>query len=83
MSDPNVSEDLIRSSLAELEGLIMEAEDIAERKKTWRAECKGAGLDPKQIERVAKLKREKERNADKVDEEDAIFELYKDAAGVQ
>ena len=82
MADPNVAEDLIRSSLAEIEVLMDEADELSERKKVWRAECKGAGLDSKLIERLAKLKREKSKNSDKVDEEEAIFEIYKNATGI-
>lgn len=79
MSDPNPSEELIRQNVAIAESYMDEAEDLANRKKEWKAEVKGQGLDPALIEKVAKLKR---ADPDKVSETEAIFDIYKGAAGL-
>ncbi len=80
MTDLNVSEEMLRSAMDQLEGLIIEAGDIAQRKKEWRAECKNQGLDPKIIEKVVKLKR---ADQDKIAEEEMITDVYKRAAGLE
>lgn len=73
------NEELIRSHLDQAAGFLDEAEELAERKKEWRAECKGAGLEPALIEKTIKLMRE---NPDKRDEREFILDSYKRIAGV-
>ena len=79
MSDPNVSEGLIRQHIASCEAFLDEAEDLANRRKEWKAEVKGAGLDAGLIEKTVKLKR---ADPDKVSETEAIFDIYKRVAGL-
>ncbi|MEY8802183.1 GapR family DNA-binding domain-containing protein [Leisingera sp. XS_AS12] len=80
MSDPNVSEELIRSHMDRCAGLLDEAEELAGRKKEWKAECKGAGLDAALVEKVVKMKRE---DKDKRDEKEFLLDAYKRAGGVE
>jgi uncharacterized protein (UPF0335 family) len=79
MSDPNVSEELILSHLDQCAGLIDEADELANRKKEWRAECKSVGLDPKLIEKTVKIKR---ADKNKLDEEEFTLDAYKRVAGI-
>lgn len=79
MSDPNVSEDLIRQHVSMCEGYLDEAEDLAKRKKEWRSEVKGVGLDPALIEKTVKIKR---ADKDMLQETEALLDIYKRAAGV-
>lgn len=79
MSDPNPSEVLIRQHVSVAESYMDEAEELASRKKDWKAEVKALGLDPALIEKVAKLKR---ADPDKVSEDEAIFDIYKRAEGL-
>ncbi|WP_411839577.1 GapR family DNA-binding domain-containing protein [Paracoccus sp. ME4] len=79
MSDPNPSEELIRQHVSVAGSYMDEAEELATRKKEWKAEVKGLGLDPALIEKVAKLKR---ADPDKISEDEAIFDIYKRAEGL-
>lgn len=79
MPNDTVADDLIRSHLDQCAGLLDEAAELAERKKEWRTDCKGAGLDPAIIEKAVKLKRE---DKDKRDEREFLLDEYKRVAGV-
>ena len=79
MADLNVSEELVRDSMEQINGLLNEADELSARKKEWRAECKNVGLDPKIIEKVVKLKR---ADPEKVAEEDMLLDVYKRVAGI-
>ncbi|MBW3243483.1 DUF2312 domain-containing protein [Epibacterium sp. DP7N7-1] len=79
MSD-TVTDELIRAHLDQAAGFLDEAEEIGKRKKEWRAECKGAGLDPALIEKTAKLRRE---DKSKRDEQEFIMDAYKRVAGIE
>jgi uncharacterized protein (UPF0335 family) len=80
MPDLNVSEELVLEKMDQLTGLIDEADELATRKKEWRADCKNAGLDAKIIEKVVKMKR---ADPDKIAEEEAITDTYKRVAGLE
>lgn len=75
----NVTDDLIRAHLDQAAGFLDEAEELSNRKKEWRAECKGVGLDPALIEKTAKMKRE---DKDKRDEKEFVLDAYKRVAGI-
>ena len=73
------SAEQIRAFIERFERLEGQKQDIADLQKDVMAEAKGAGYDPKILRKVIA---ERKRNADDVAEEQAVFEMYREALGM-
>ncbi|ADO43133.1 conserved hypothetical protein [Ketogulonicigenium vulgare Y25] len=74
-----VAADEIRSIVARYEALEAEKKYVAEQMKEVMAEAKGRGYDTKVLRKVIALRK---RDQNDVAEEEAIFDLYKQAMGM-
>ena len=77
-SSHRVAADELRSFVERYERLEAEKKDIADQQKEVIAEAKGRGYDTKALRRLVSHRK---KDADQVAEEEAIFELYKEALG--
>jgi len=74
-----VTADELRQFVERMERLYQEKCDIADLEKEVMAEAKGRGYDTKIIRRILAIRK---RDADDIAEEEAVFELYKEALGM-
>lgn len=74
-----VTADELRAFVERIERLDAEKKDIAEQQKEVMAEAKGRGYDTKVLRKIIALRK---READDVAEEEAVFEMYKEALGM-
>ncbi|WP_442772707.1 GapR family DNA-binding domain-containing protein [Paenirhodobacter enshiensis] len=74
-----VTADELRQFIEQYESLEAEKQDIAEQMKDVMAEAKGRGYDTKVIKRIIAIRK---RDRDDVAEEEAVFDLYKQALGM-
>ena len=75
----SVTADELRQFIEQYEHLEAEKKDIAEQQKDIMSEAKGRGYDTKVIKKIIAIRK---RDRDDVAEEDAIFEVYKQALGM-
>jgi uncharacterized protein (UPF0335 family) len=79
-NDPyNVTADELRQFIERYEQLEAEKKDLLEQQKELMAEAKGRGYDTKVMRKIIALRK---RKADDIAEEEAIFEMYKQALGM-
>jgi len=74
-----VTADELRQFIERFERLEAEKKDLADQQKEVMAEAKGRGYDTKVLRKVIA---ERKRDRDDVAEEQAVFEMYKDALGM-
>ena len=74
-----VAADELRQFIERFEQLEAEKKDIAERQKEVMAEAKARGYDTKVMRKVIALRK---REPDDIAEEEAVFEMYKEALGM-
>lgn len=81
MSDQSyrVTADELRQFIERWERLDSERKDIADQQKEVMAEAKARGYDTKIMKMIIKTRA---RSADDVAEEEAVFEMYKEALGM-
>lgn len=75
----SVTADELRQFIERIEQLDAEKRDIAEQRKDTMAEAKGRGYDTKIIAKIIALRK---RDANDVEEEEAILSIYKSALGM-
>ncbi|MFT4149218.1 MAG: DUF2312 domain-containing protein [Paracoccaceae bacterium] len=75
----SVTADELRQFIERAEQLAAEKRDIAEQEKDLFAEAKGRGYDTKVMKKIIA---QRKRKADDIAEEEAIFEIYKSALGM-
>jgi len=68
----------LRAFVERFERLEAEKKDIADQQKEVMAEAKGRGYDTKALRRLIALRK---KDPDVVSEEEAVFELYRNALG--
>lgn len=73
------SAEQIRAFVERFERLEAEKKDIADQQKEVMAEAKSTGYDPKILRKIVA---ERKRDADDVAEEQAVFEMYREALGM-
>lgn len=79
-NDPyNVTADELRQFIERYEQLQAEKKAILEQQKELMAEAKGRGYDTKVMRKIIA---QRKRKADDIAEEEAIFEMYKQALGM-
>jgi uncharacterized protein (UPF0335 family) len=79
-NDPyNVTADELRQFIERFEQLEAEKKDLLEQQKELMAEAKGRGYDTKVMRKIIA---QRKRKADDIAEEEAIFEMYKQALGM-
>lgn len=69
----------LRQFIERFERLEVEKKDIVDQQKEVMAEAKSRGYDTKVLKKVIALRK---RDADDIAEEEAIFEMYKEAMGM-
>jgi uncharacterized protein (UPF0335 family) len=69
----------LRAFIERFERLEAEKKDIAEQAKEVMAEAKARGYDTKVMRKVIALRK---RDKDDIAEEEAVFEMYKEALGM-
>ncbi|WP_370286939.1 DUF2312 domain-containing protein [Pseudooceanicola nanhaiensis] len=69
----------LRSFIERFERLDAEKKDLADQQKELMAEAKARGYDPKVMRKVIALRK---RDKDDIAEEEAVFEMYKEALGM-
>jgi len=69
----------LRQFIERIERLDAEKKDLAEQQKEVMAEAKGRGYDTKVIRKVISRRK---RDANDLAEEDAVYEMYKEALGM-
>lgn len=69
----------LRAFVERFERLEAEKKDIADQQKEVMAEAKGRGYDTKALRRLITLRK---KDPDVVSEEEAVFELYRNALGM-
>ena len=69
----------LRAFVERFERLEAEKKDIADQQKEVMAEAKGRGYDTKALRRLIALRK---KDPDVVSEEEAVFELYRNALGM-
>lgn len=69
----------LRKFVERVERLDSEKKDLAEQQKEVMAEAKARGYDTKVLRKIISLRK---RDADDIDEEEAILEMYKEALGM-
>lgn len=74
-----VAADELRSFIERLERLNAEKKDIAEQQKEVLAEARGRGYDIPALRKIIALRR---KDPQEVSEEEAVFELYREALGI-
>ena len=74
-----VTADELRQFIERIERLDAEKKDLAEQQKEVMAEAKGRGYDTKVIRKVISRRK---RDANDLAEEDAVYEMYKEALGM-
>lgn len=74
-----VTADELRQFIERFERLEAEKRDIADQLKEVMAEAKGRGYDTKVLRKLIAVRK---RDAQDVAEEEAVFELYKEALGM-
>ena len=74
-----VAADELRAFVERYERLEAEKKDIADQQKEVMAEAKGRGYDAKALRRLVSLRK---KDPQIVSEEEAVFELYKEALGM-
>lgn len=81
MSDDayRVTADELRQFVERYERLESERKDVADQQKEVLMEAKSRGYDTKVLKQVIKLR---SRDQDDVAEEEAVFEMYKQALGL-
>lgn len=72
-------EDELRQFIEQFESLDVEKEEIANRQKEVLAEAKARGYDTKAMKRVISIRK---KDVNEVAAEEAIFESYKQALGI-
>ena len=70
----------LRSFIERYERLELEKKEIADQQKEVMAEAKGRGYDVKVLRKVIALRK---RDKDDIAEEEAVFEMYKAALGME
>lgn len=75
-----VAADELRQFIESYERLEAEKKDIADEQKEVMAEAKARGYDTKVMRRVIALRK---RDRDDVAEEEAVFDLYRSALGME
>lgn len=73
------SAEQIRAFIERFERLDAEKRDIVEQQKEVMAEAKSTGYDTKVLRKIIA---ERKRDADDVAEEQAVFEMYREALGM-
>ena len=73
------SAEQIRAFVERIERLEAEKKDIADQQNQVMAEAKATGYDPKILRKIVA---ERKRDADDVAEEQAVFEMYREALGM-
>ncbi|OOY17345.1 DUF2312 domain-containing protein [Thioclava sp. DLFJ4-1] len=76
----SVAADELRQFIEQFESLEAEKKDIAEQQKDVMSEAKARGYNTKVLKKIVALRK---RDKDDVAEEDAIFDLYKSALGIE
>lgn len=74
-----VAADELRAFIERIERLTVEKQDIAGQVKEVFAEAKARGYDTKVMRKVIAIRK---RDRDQVAEEEAIFDLYRQALGM-
>ena len=74
-----VTADELRQFIERVERLESEKADIAEQVKEVFSEAKGRGYDTKVMRKVIALRK---RDKDDIAEEEAVFEMYREALGL-
>ncbi len=74
-----VAADELRQFIERFERLEAEKKDIADQQKEVMAEAKGRGYDTKVMRRLIAVRK---RDRDDVAEEEAVFEMYREALGM-
>ena len=69
----------LRQFVERIERLDSEKKDLAEQQKEVMAEAKARGYDTKVLRKVIALRK---RDKDDIAEEEAVFEMYKEALGM-
>ncbi len=70
----------LRSFIERYERLEAEKKEVADQQKEVMAEAKGRGYDVKVLRKVIALRK---RDKDDIAEEEAVFEMYKAALGME
>lgn len=76
----SVTADELRQFIERAEQLASEKKDIGDQEKELFAEAKGRGYDTKVMRKVIALRK---RKPDDIAEEEAIFDMYRSALGMQ
>jgi uncharacterized protein (UPF0335 family) len=74
-----VTADELRQFVERVERLDAEKKDLAEQQKEVMAEAKARGYDTKVLRKIISLRK---RDANDIDEEEAILDMYKEALGM-
>jgi uncharacterized protein (UPF0335 family) len=74
-----VTADELRAFVERFERLAEERANLADHQKQVMAEAKARGYDTKAMRRIIALRK---RSADQVAEEQAVFDLYREALGM-
>ena len=69
----------LRAFVERIERLDAEKKDLAEAQKEVLAEAKGRGYDTKVLRKIIAMRK---RDAQDVSEEEAVFDMYKEALGM-
>lgn len=69
----------LRQFVERVERLDAEKKDLAEQQKEVMAEAKGRGYDTKILRKIIALRK---RDTDDLAEEEAVFDMYKEALGM-
>ncbi len=69
----------LRQFIERFERLEQEKKDIGDQQKEVMAEAKGRGYDTKVMRKIIAFRR---RDKDDIAEEEAVFEMYKEALGM-
>jgi len=80
MDSYQVTAEELRQFIERIEHLEAEKKDVAEQIKEVYSESKGRGYDTRALRAIVSLRK---KDKDKVAEEEAVLEIYKEALGMR